>query len=425
MASKTTEVSFPATEDSIVSRSLQPMRNRISKTIVEGLLTAACVLVLFGILVAGLWPFHAPRNAVSWLSNRNGLLFGDYGSILSSGEFNTSASQYGSCSIEIWLEPAATFDSNDIVAFSTDRNPVQFALAQSGDDLFVIRNIVDAQQHLKSAHLAIDHVFRKGYKLLITITSGAHGTTVYLNGALVKTSPKFAFSGRDFAGELVIANSPVQNNTWGGQLWGLGIVDRELTAAQVLQRYDVWGKVLGVQLVGKEGTRALYLFNEGEGRVVHNQVGSGPDLYIPERYFVLHQKFLEPFWEEFRPNWTFGRNVILNIVAFIPLGLVFCAYFSSVRVLNQPRLVAIVVGSAVSLTIEILQAYLPTRDSGTLDIITNTLGTAVGAMLIGLPAVQGMLARAGLYHEQSNRLQDGERVPTVAFSCEYNASSKR
>jgi hypothetical protein len=368
---------------------------RISKTIAEGVLTAACVLVLCGILVAGLWPFHAPRNAVSWLSNRNGLLFGDYGSILSSGEFHTSASQDGPCSIEIWLQPAATFDSNDIVAFSTENNPIQFAVAQSGDDLFVIRNVVDAQQRRKSAHLAIDHAFRKGNKLLITITSGAHGTTVYLNGTLVKTSPKFVFSGRDFAGELVIANSPVQNNTWGGQLWGLGIFDRDLTAAQVLQHYDAWGKELGVQLVRKEGTRTLYLFNEGEGRVVHNQVDSEPDLYIPERYFVLHKKFLEPFWREFRPNWAFGQDVVLNIVAFVPLGFFFCAYFSSVRVLKGPRLVTIILGSAVSLTIEILQAYLPTRDSGTLDIITNTLGTAGGAMLFGSHAVRVLLAKAG------------------------------
>ena len=44
-----------------------------------------CAAVLVGILTAGLWPFRAPKNEVSWLSNGNGLHFGEYGVILSSG----------------------------------------------------------------------------------------------------------------------------------------------------------------------------------------------------------------------------------------------------------------------------------------------------------------------------------------------------
>jgi len=358
-------------------------------------LGATCLLVLCAILVAGLWPFHAPKNEVSWLSNRSGLLFGDYGSILSSSEFNMTGSNNRPCSLEIWLQPAATFDSNDILAFSTSQNPLQFAVAQSRDDLFVLRQFPDAQRRLKGAYIAIDHVFRKDNRLFMTITSGPQGTAVYLDGTLVKTSPQFVFTGNDFTGELVIGNSPVQNNTWGGQLWGLGIFDRELTAVQVLQHYDLWTKNQGVELTREPDTRSLYLFNEHAGRVVRNQVPSEPSLYIPEDYFVLHQKFLEPFWQEFRPNWTFGENVILNIVAFIPLGFFFCAYFSSVRALNRPGLAAIVLGAAVSLTIEILQAYLPTRESGTTDIITNTLGSAVGAMLYGCPAVRVLLSRTG------------------------------
>src|ERR1035441_9157507 len=64
--------------------------NHVSHTL---LLTAICACVLVGILVAGLWPFHAPRNEVSWLSQGNGLLFGKRGSIVTTGTFEANRSR--------------------------------------------------------------------------------------------------------------------------------------------------------------------------------------------------------------------------------------------------------------------------------------------------------------------------------------------
>ena len=259
-------------------------------------------IVLCGILVAGLWPFHAPKNQVSWLSDGNGLLFGDYGSILSSSEFNPAGLHDGSCSIEIWLQPAATFDSNNIVAFSTRENPRQFAVAQSGDDLFVVHTLRDAENHLKTTHIGTDRVFHKGNKLLITITSSQQGTSLYLNGELRKTSDQFVFTAKNLTGELVIANSPVQNNSWGGKMWGLGIFDRELTPAEVMRHYEAWTKNRGGELVGSEGTRALYLFDEHVGQVVHNKVTLQPDLDIPSIILFCARSF----WK--RSGWNLNQT---------------------------------------------------------------------------------------------------------------------
>jgi VanZ family protein len=41
---------------------------------------------------------------------------------------------------------------------------------------------------------------------------------------------------------------------------------------------------------------------------------------------------------------------------------------------------AVVAGLVVSFAIEYLQAYLPSRDSSLRDLITNVLGTAIGAI---------------------------------------------
>jgi glycopeptide antibiotics resistance protein len=116
-------------------------------------------------------------------------------------------------------------------------------------------------------------------------------------------------------------------------------------------------------------------------------MNSGNDLHIPERYFVLHAPFLKLPWDEFQLSWSYCKNVLINIGGFVPLGFFFCAYFSSVRRLDRAVLATIVLGGVVSFAIEVLQAYLPTRDSGVTDIITNTLGTAVGATLFGCSAV--------------------------------------
>jgi hypothetical protein len=49
------------------------------------LLGAASGLVLAGMLVAGLWPFHSPRNQVTWLADGHGARVGRHGTILCSG----------------------------------------------------------------------------------------------------------------------------------------------------------------------------------------------------------------------------------------------------------------------------------------------------------------------------------------------------
>jgi len=134
-------------------------------------------------------------------------------------------------------------------------------------------------------------------------------------------------------------------------------------------------------LAGSAGVVARYLFNESKGDVVHNQVDSATDLLIPKRYFVIHEKLLERPWTEFRSTWSYWVDVAINIAGFIPFGFFFSAYFSVIGKVRRYAWLTIALGFALSLTIEVLQAFLPMRDSGMTDLFTNTLGTALGAML--------------------------------------------
>jgi glycopeptide antibiotics resistance protein len=88
--------------------------------------------------------------------------------------------------------------------------------------------------------------------------------------------------------------------------------------------------------------------------------------------------------------------MLLNILAFMPLGLFFCAYFSSPRRAALAAVLTFLLGFAVSLGIEVLQAYIPGRVSDWRDVATDTLGTALGVFLYQTRSVPTFLAKVGL-----------------------------
>jgi len=316
---------------------------------------------------------------VHWLENGNGLRFGHYGTILSSNILERTRSNGPSCSLEIWLEPARTWNTSTVLAFYRSLNPGQFSLQQSHADLLLQRDIGDDGYHSKPARIYVDDVLRK--EVFITVTSSGRDTAVYIDGRLITRSLRFGLSMNDLAGQLIGANSPLQPNSWPGQLRGLAIYRSELNAAQVVQHYEDWTQKGKPTVVDNESALALYLFDEHTGRIIHNRVRSGTDLYIPERYLVVHQILLEPPWREFNTPWSYVKSAFINIAGFVPLGFFFYAYFSSMRGMRCAAVATVFLGSILSLMIEVLQAHLPTRDSGVTDIITNTLGTGFGVVL--------------------------------------------
>ena len=88
--------------------------------------------------------------------------------------------------------------------------------------------------------------------------------------------------------------------------------------------------------------------------------------------------------------WT---DVLVNISGFVPVGFFLLNYLSLIQQIKRPAATVILIGFFLSLTIEILQWFLPTRDSDMTDLISNTFGTAIGVSLYRCPGVQGIWAR--------------------------------
>ncbi|MGA8540888.1 MAG: VanZ family protein [Terriglobales bacterium] len=347
-----------------------------------------------GILVAGLGPFRAPKNEVSWASQANGLLFGRHGGIVSSASFEAAPSQSdGACSLEIWLEPSLSRSSGTILSFYRPSLRVaSFGLRQWRSGIVIDR---DSDSRVRGkAKTYVGDVLSPLKPVFLAITSGEAGTAIYVNGELFKRIANLTLSSRDLTGQLVIGTAPSKADTWSGQIKGLAVYDRELRPDEVSHHFANWMERGQPVALKKEGTVALYLFNEGKGSIVHNQVDASNDLLIPEHFFVLREQFLERPWDEFRSDKSYLKDVGINIAGFIPLGFFFSAYFSAVGNSKRATWLTIGLGFAVSLTIEVLQAFLPTRDSGMTDLITNTFGTALGALLWSLSARHNWFAES-------------------------------
>ncbi len=361
------------------------------------LLRAVCACVLIGILVAGLYPFHAPRNDVSWAGSGNGLLFGRHGSIVSASPFQARATPgNNSCSLDIWLQPK--WVEGMILAFYwPERRLVPFSIRQFQEGL-VFENNSQGDSNENAIYVA--DVFHGPKPAFVTITSGATGFAVYVDGTLVRRDSNFAVLDRDLTGQFVMGSSPSVPYNWSGMVKGLAIYDRELSATEVALNFRDWTSG-SPGSTKSDGLVARYLFDEGKGDVVRNGLDPATNLLIPQRFFVVHEQFLERPWDEFRWKWSYLKDLAVNIVGFIPLGFFFYAYFSQLRKAEHSAAITIALGFAVSLTIEVLQAFLPTRDSGMTDLITNTLGTAVGVMVFRNRTVQTALAAAGFCAENS------------------------
>lgn len=361
------------------------------------LLFGVCLCLLAGILVAGLWPFTPwPHNDVSWIANQNGLLFGDYGSILSSAPLPLDGPPDGPCSIELWSQPGLIDDSNTMLAFQTPESPLRFRIEQNGKALRFDRQETGRYAREGSEHIWMADVLRPDTPILVTVTAGAGGTAVYLNGELARSAPEFHLVRRDLTGGIVVANSAVINDSWAGVLRGIGIYNQELSPAQVRRNYEDWTRWGRPSALEETKAAAVYPFTERSGKVVHSLVMAGADLYIPDYYVVLYPPFLQPFWTHWGWNWAFWKDGLINILGFMPLGFFFCLYFAQSKPLGRAILLTCIFGCAISFVIEATQFYLPTRDSDSMDFINNTLGTALGAMCCLPHFVQSLLARLGM-----------------------------
>ena len=358
------------------------LSSRIARYLPRKLAFLLGVLLVCAILSAGLWPFHAPRNNANWLPNHNGLAFGPHGVALTSTTLPGGDGAATACTLEILLAPKEAWKSGTVLSLFDPASSNQLALRQNYIDLAIQRRI--GTRRYASDDLIVEEVFRRPL-FLVTLSSNGSNTLVYINGELAANSPTFGFSARDLERQIIVGTSAMQPDSWTGEVRGLALYRSQLDPALVAQHYQDWTTAGRPQLSPPQTPVAVYPFDERAGSAAHSLVAAAPALQIPLRYTVVHQLFLEPFWQEFRTQSNYLKDALVNIAGFMPLGFWLEMYVSCYGKRRRTLLI-VLAGFAVSLTIEVVQSQLPTRFSGTTDLITNTLGTVLGLLTYRIAA---------------------------------------
>jgi VanZ family protein len=93
------------------------------------------------------------------------------------------------------------------------------------------------------------------------------------------------------------------------------------------------------------------------------------------------------------PKYWTGFDVAINVLGYAPLGLLLAlAALRHQRAAGAISL-AVLAGALLSLSMETLQSYLPSRVPSNLDLALNTLGTGLGACSAWLLQLTGLVMR--------------------------------
>jgi hypothetical protein len=341
-----------------------------------------------GYFVVGLWPFDfRPVNKVTWRTDRSGLHF-EPNAIACVRDSeprqpgSDSESRPANFTIELLLQAGlgTTSDLLHILTLDDGRLPPDFALCQWNSEFLLRTTSIIHPSSGRIREINFPGAFAKNKTRFICVTGNESGIDFYLDDFPPERVPKFIVDANVLHGQLILGNTVSGKHSWTGDLFGLAVFDRALSAAEIARHYAAWTNGNARQLIREPGLSALYLFDEGRGSQVRDHSANRRDLMIPAVYFVPHKEVLISPWRDLAFDLSHPSDIFLNILGFVPFGFCFFLYRRQAgprRWINDVLLV-LLSGFAISLAIELIQVWLPNRVSSATDLLSNTTGTLLG-----------------------------------------------
>jgi len=345
------------------------------------------LVIVAGYFVVGFWPFDFhPPNRVSWLKNQPGLHFEPCGIAYDPAPLPTSATQpSANFTVELRLQAHHEPANNvfNILTIHNPRQPFDFTLCQWKQDFLLRATTQPRPRTGKIPEAGVDNALSEGKAQFITVRGDGTGTDFYVNGLATEHFPHFVLDAEALDGQLILGNNASGKNSWTGSLLGLALYNRALNTAEIARHNALWMQGHAGQLTNASGLRALYLFDEGRGEQAMDSSENRHYVIIPTIFQPVHRAFLIAPWKDLSYYHLDYSDIAMNILGFMPFGFCFFLY----RRLRKPNqrignvLLVALTGATVSLTIEIVQAWLPNRVSSVMDLLTNTTGTLLGVAL--------------------------------------------
>ena len=346
------------------------------------------VLLFFALLVPFDFDFMKINNA-KWVKYRNGVEFDQRGQIISKGSTHglyEMLTKGDGLALEVWVKPFNTIQDGParILSYSIDPFMRNFTLAQSKDNLVMRLRTEITDLNGERPHIEISGIFESNKVYHIIINYNFVRECVFINGKKRKCDAliKGNFSNWDSSFKLVIGNEATGDRPWLGEIYYVAIFDKALNSREIKLRYQTGLQNTMCSNVAQmtNGTIPVvcYLFNEKEGNKVLD-AGLSPykfNLHIPDK--LPATPFLNlPSLRDLH-NSFFTIDGLLNILGFIPLGFLLHRLIKLRLFSFQAISTVLIIGLSISLGCEILQHFLPSRDSSFLDVLTNMFGLSLG-----------------------------------------------
>jgi len=235
----------------------------------------------------------------------------------------------------------------------------------------------------KYIELGVDDVFDAGKTVHLVISLSPRGTEIFVDGSVGRSFPAAYLDISDSPlGRLLLGNSPTGDSLWRGDILALAVHDRALTPFEISQGETAGARANRIESDG--GLIARYRFDEMQGNLIPNTSGPRYDIVIPPYFSPLHRTVLEPPRGGERVTLSSILDIVLNVLGFIPFGFLAmsCLYPGTATALRWRATMAVLAGFSLSLFIELIQVFLPTRNSSLMDLAANTLGAAIGVFIL-------------------------------------------